>query len=374
MRYATLKTLLLWLGVLCSTGAFAHEAGITDTGIQISRDSLTLTYTVPKALVDTLELDATLPIETAQSHAILRGLTMRNAESLCPGRLTGQSSLENIESRQFNFSFDCKHIITDLKINYELFFEQDAKHSNIVRISLLGAHQDNTLSTEKRTLRIDVESLVRRLATLRQSATSEKSNTPAVFKMPFGTHYLPVGFWHILQGYDHVLFLICLVLLPMSPLVILSLITSFTVAHSITLALSVLDIVTLQPRFVEAIIALSIVYVSIRTITILRRSDKLLVTKSQIKERVISSFLFGLVHGFGFSYLLKEIGFGDQILASLLFFNLGVELGQLIILVVLLPMIWWLGKRFPSWYWARATSVVTGVFGLFWFVERIVAL
>ena len=374
MKSTTVKILLLLLGILYSQAALTHEEGITDTGIQISRDSLKLTYTVPQALVDTLSTDATLDNNAAQSQAILNGLSVLNAQTTCLGRLNNRKSLDTIGSEQFNFTFDCKQPITELNLTYNLFFDQDSKHSNIVRVSLLGTHQDNTLSKDNRLLSIDVESVVRRLADIRNSAKSKQTSPPAAFEKPFGTQYFTVGFWHILLGYDHVLFLICLVLLPMRPLVILSLITSFTVAHSITLSLSVLDIVTLKPQLVEAIIALSIVYVSVRTIAILRRSDTPHISKSQIKERVLSSFLFGLVHGFGFSYLLKEIGFGDQILSSLLFFNIGVEAGQLAILTLLLPLIWWLGKRYSSWRWARAISGITALFGLFWFIERIAAM
>lgn len=366
-----MKILLLLLGLLYSHAALTHEEGITDTSIKILRDGLQLTYTVPQSLVDTLSLDVSKNDSPAQGDAILAGLSMLNAESVCLGKLINHQTLEAIGSEQFNFAFDCKQPITELNFTYDLFFNQEASHTNIVRVSLLSIHQDSTLSEHNRLLSIDVESMVRHLADIRNTTKSQTADAPNNFEIPFGTQYFKVGFWHIVLGFDHVLFLICLVLLPLSPLAILSLVTSFTVAHSITLALSVLDIVTLKPQIVEAVIALSIIYVSVSSIVILGKIDSLRLSNSQLQARVLSTFLFGLVHGFGFSYLLKEIGFGDQILLSLLFFNVGVEAGQLAILALLLPLIWWLGRHYPSWRWARAISVVISLFGLFWFIERI---
>lgn len=374
MRHLIRHTILLLLSACFSQAALSHEAGITDTGIEVSRSSLTLTYTTPVALLSTLELDPSLSPDEARSQAVLAGLMIRNRTATCVPVLTGQQTLDTIDSMQFEFRFNCGGPITLLHIGYSLFFDQNDSHENIVRISLLGRFRDITLTDQEREHTIDVKGMVMQIAAARQIAQSgaSASASASAFEKPFGTRFFPVGLKHILFGFDHVLFLLCLVLLPMSPLATLTMITSFTIAHSVTLSLSVLDIVTLPPRFVEAIIALSIVYVSARTVMILRTSDEVAVTKAQRWERLSSSFLFGLIHGFGFSYLLKEIGLGDQVFASLLFFNLGVEAGQLIILAFLLPLIWLLARRFPSWRWARWTSVLTGLIGLFWLAERVV--
>lgn len=374
MRNPLILLALLLLGTLCSRVVLAHEAGITDTGVAISRSSLMLTYTVPEALLDTLESESAQAPEEDKVDAILAGFSIRNKNATCIPVLVSSKTLDTITSEQFEFRYNCGGPITLLHIGYTLFLDQDPSHSNILRISLLGRSRDVTLSDQQREHTVDVKAMVTQLAEARQAAqsgTAVAEPDAQSFEKPFGTRFFPVGLEHILFGFDHVLFLVCLVLLPMSPLAILSLITSFTVAHSVTLSLSVLDIVTLPPRIVEAAIALSIVYVSIRTILILRQANHLHVTRFQLRERLVSTFLFGLIHGFGFSYLLKEIGLGDQAFVSLLFFNLGVEAGQLIILVFLLPLIWLLGKRFPSWRWARWASAVTGLIGLFWLLERL---
>ncbi|HYE85686.1 MAG TPA: HupE/UreJ family protein, partial [Vicinamibacterales bacterium] len=139
------------------------------------------------------------------------------------------------------------------------------------------------------------------------------------------------GFFHILDGLDHLLFLLCLVIpyRKLKPLVIV--ITSFTVAHSVTLIASAFgmapDTLWFQP-LIETLIAISIVYMAFENIV-----------GAQLQRRWIVTFAFGLIHGFGFSFLLRErLQFaGDHLVASLLAFNVGVEIGQLVVLLVAIP-------------------------------------
>jgi hypothetical protein len=241
-----------------------------------------------------------------------------------------------------------------------------------------------------------VEALVRALAAATESASSSPQSRLAgdsdTFGQEiFGTEFSLIGIKHRLLGFDQVLFLICLTMLPMRLLTILALVTPFTIAHSITLSLSTLNWVTLPPGPVEAIIAASIVYVSFRNVWILSVKHSPIISESdsefassavakihtchaQKRERLLSSFMFGLVHGFGFSYVLKEVGLGEHAFASLLFFNLGVEFGQLIIITILLPVLWRLSKRYSSLYWVRGASTVTGLIVWFWLIERLVVL
>jgi hypothetical protein len=139
------------------------------------------------------------------------------------------------------------------------------------------------------------------------------------------------GFFHILDGTDHLLFLLCLVIpyRRLRPLVIV--ITSFTVAHSVTLIASAFGMAPDSlwfPPLIETLIALSIVYMAFENIV-----------GARLQRRWIVTFGFGLVHGFGFSFLLRErLQFaGDHLVASLLAFNVGVELGQLTVLLVAIP-------------------------------------
>ena len=141
------------------------------------------------------------------------------------------------------------------------------------------------------------------------------------------------GFFHILDGIDHLLFLFCLVIpfRRLRPLV--AVVTAFTVAHSITLIASAFDMAPSAlwfPPLIETLIAASIVYMAIENIT-----------GAHLQRRWVVTFAFGLVHGFGFSFALREsLQFaGSHLLTSLLAFNVGVELGQLLVLVVMLPVL-----------------------------------
>jgi hydrogenase/urease accessory protein HupE len=132
---------------------------------------------------------------------------------------------------------------------------------------------------------------------------------------------------HILEGYDHLLFLVCLMLIAGTGRRILITITGFTIAHSITLALSALGVVRVPVPPVEAAIALSIVFLAVEIV----RGDK---NSLAYRYPIAVSSSFGLLHGFGFAAVLGETGLPQtEIPAALLFFNLGVELGQVIFIV-----------------------------------------
>jgi hydrogenase/urease accessory protein HupE len=197
---------------------------------------------------------------------------------------------------------------------------------------------------------------------------------PGAFSV-LGT-YVPLGVKHILEGFDHLLFVFALLLLIPDRWRLFGAITAFTVAHSITMAVATLGLVTLPGPPVEAVIALSIMFVASELV--LRRDGA-----PRLSERNpwIVSFSFGLLHGFGFAGALKEIGLPDtDIPLALLSFNLGVELGQLVFVSVVLAI--GLALAFVAPKLRRLlispgtrTSVTTayGIGGIaaFWFVERV---
>ena len=148
--------------------------------------------------------------------------------------------------------------------------------------------------------------------------------------------YLMVGVEHLVGGIDHVLFVIGLVLFISSPWMLLKTITAFTIAHSITLALSILGIVSLAQAPVEAVIALSIVFLA-RELAQPEEKRSTLTRSSPW----LMAFVFGLLHGLGFAGVLREIGLPeDALFTSLLLFNLGIELGQLSVVLVLISTLW----------------------------------
>ena len=146
--------------------------------------------------------------------------------------------------------------------------------------------------------------------------------------------FVHLGFDHILDGTDHLLFLLCLVIPFRRFRALIPVITAFTVAHSITLIASAYDLAPDArwfPPLIETLIAISIVYMALENI----------VGRSTVHRRWMIAFGFGLVHGFGFSFALKQtLQFaGSHLLTSLLSFNVGVELGQLLVLILLIPLL-----------------------------------
>ena len=178
--------------------------------------------------------------------------------------------------------------------------------------------------------------------------------------------YLMLGFTHILpKGTDHILFVLGIFLLSVRLKPILMQVTAFTVAHTITLALTIYGVVSLPPRIVEPLIALSIVYVAVENI----------LTPQLRPWRVALVFGFGLLHGMGFAGVLSEQGLPrSEFLPALLCFNAGVELGQLSIIAIALLLVGVPFRRKP-WYRPRIVipgSLLIAAIGFFWFVQRTV--
>ena len=172
---------------------------------------------------------------------------------------------------------------------------------------------------------------------------------------------LRMGVEHILSGYDHLLFLLGLVLVGRPLRSLLAAVTAFTVAHSVTLALSAFDVWAPSPRLVEPLIALSIAYVGI---------ENWFVRDGRGRWKITS--LFGLVHGFGFAGALRDVAVPSaNVPTALLAFNLGVELGQVAVLALLLPLVLAV-RRTETWarVGMRACTMTVALAGLVWFVSR----
>lgn len=180
--------------------------------------------------------------------------------------------------------------------------------------------------------------------------------------------FIKIGFTHILpKGMDHILFVVGIFLLSTRLKPILSQVTAFTVAHTLTLGLGTLGYVNLPSAIVEPLIAASIVYVAVENI--------LRPTLSPWRPMVV--FCFGLLHGLGFAGILKEFGIPEgDFLAGLLSFNVGVELGQLTIIAICYLLVGiWFGNK--PWYRRRIVipgSLVIAAIGAFWFVQRVTGM
>jgi hydrogenase/urease accessory protein HupE len=174
--------------------------------------------------------------------------------------------------------------------------------------------------------------------------------------------WLRLGVEHILGGHDHLLFLLALVIVMPAPRTLAATVSVFTLAHSLTLALATLGVVAPPTSWVECAIALSIVYVGLENLT-----------PRAAHPRFALVFAFGLVHGFGFAGALAELGLPvAQTPGALLSFNAGVEVGQLAVLALVLPLVQQL--RRARWFEPRAVpalSLVTALAGAVWFFERV---
>jgi hydrogenase/urease accessory protein HupE len=194
--------------------------------------------------------------------------------------------------------------------------------------------------------------------------------------------FVPAGIEHILIGPDHVLFLIGLLLLGGSLWKLTTIVTAFTIGHSITLSLAALDVVSPPANVVEPVIALSIIFVGADNLLVQReastRSERSggrpLGTRSPRDIRAWVAGVFGLVHGFGFASVLKEFGLPVTALGwSLFSFNLGVEIGQLVIVLLVAWTLAAIRRRNESLgrRLVLAGSVIVMAAGGYWFVERV---
>jgi hydrogenase/urease accessory protein HupE len=181
--------------------------------------------------------------------------------------------------------------------------------------------------------------------------------------------YFVLGVEHILGGIDHLLFVLCLLLIVEGKWLLVKTITAFTLAHSITLALATLGFVNVPQAPVEAVIALSILFLAVELVKQQQGKRDL-----AMRAPWIVAFIFGLLHGFGFAGALSEVGLPQaDIPLALLMFNIGVEVGQLLFIAAVLLVIWvWklVIKSEPSWI-PRVTAYVIGGLSSFWIISRV---
>jgi hypothetical protein len=258
---------------------------------------------------------------------------------------------------------DCQRINdianADFTLRYSLIFQQDSLHRGLLKVDLPNLQSSALLSPE------------------RPDAQVNRSESSAL--RVFGK-YIIEGVWHIWIGIDHIVFLISLLLLaPLQParmkiikwpaaktarpvlLDVFAVVTAFTIAHSITLCLTVMEWLTPPSDLVEQAIALSVVLASL---------NNLLGVYSLKRWRL--AFVFGLIHGFGFANVLLDLGLPiGALVAALGGFNLGVELGQLVIVLVFLPLAWFMRHTlFYRWVVAAGGSFVIALLGVYWLLVR----
>ena len=354
-----LLALLLVLGV---SPAHAHKA--SDAYLQIDSAESGLALRIDIALRD---LDAALDLDADADGRLTWGeikAAWPAIDAYVAGRLRVEGCALRTESRALERRADGVYAALGLrsdcrlgsapKIAYTLFAETDPTHRGLARIQTPGAPLA--------------------LQVLDPSAPVALAG-PAVAPQRF--QFVREGVHHIVTGYDHLLFLLCLMLpavmrrtpagfapverLSQAVWPVLAIVTGFTVAHSITLALAALKIVTLPAWFIEPAIAATIVLAAIDNLRPIFGGRRGLVT-----------FGFGLVHGFGFAGVLAELNLPPAGFAWALFqFNLGLELGQALIVLALIGLLFLLrrDRRYPAWV-IRGGSYAALAMGVLWLVER----
>ena len=361
--------------VCFASATFAHKPSDAYLFVTVHESSVDVRWDV--ALRD---LDAAFDLDTNGDRSLTWGEVKSHLDEVdryalshlkiedgrCVPEIRGHAIDHHSDGAYLVVTLEARCRVADhLKIDYTLFGEIDPTHRGIVRIAF-GSSQPALVVLDP----AGGAKVIDRSG--RTDSGSGKGDDP------FAGGFFPAGVHHILIGYDHVLFLICL-LLPavlvhikggwrpvtkwteaVKPVLIT--VTAFTIAHTLTLALAGLRIVELSPRVIEPAIAATIIFTAIGNIW-----------PTRFRESAAMPFAFGLVHGFGFADVLRELDlpFG-QFVWALLRFNLGVEAGQLIIVVLALTPLY----LFRRWRFYRRgilmpISIGATMVAAIWFAERV---
>lgn len=363
------RLLLLLIVFFCTLNAHAHKPSDSYLTFVVEGNTINGQWDIALRDLDfAIGLDANGDAEITwgevrAKHAEIAAYAMSRlqlsaAGKACPTRVTEHLVDDHTDGAYavLRFKAECQVTLETLQARYALFFDIDPQHKGLLRLQYQGASSTGVFSPEKAT----------------QQFTLSQPNKFSQF-LDYGRE----GVWHIWIGFDHILFLLAL-LLPAVVLrqekvwqavsafkpafwAVLKIVTAFTVAHSITLTLATLGVISLPSRWVESTIAASVVIAALNNIFPLFR-----------ERRWVMAFVFGLIHGFGFASVLTDLGLpqGTLVLA-LVGFNLGVEAGQLAIVAAFLPIAFALRH---TWFYRRLVllggSIVIAILASIWLVER----
>lgn len=376
---ALIRSALVALLGLSSGALWAHSSSNSYLSLTADRDSLVLRADVALRDIDLqfdLDLDGDGRVLWSEVQARSRdllawlsdGLRLQRSGQACalqPGDLLASDYADGPYLSAV-FTVACPGVsesgpaLAGLRLRYGLLFDQDALHRGLLRIDLPALQSSLVFSPDR-------------------PEADLPSEVPGLWAVL--TQYVREGVWHIWIGADHIAFLLSLLLLaPLrassqpvtqwpglqrfrpAAVEVFTVVTAFTVAHSITLCLAVLEIVSLPSLWVEVAIAGSVVIAALNN----------LLGGASLRRWPLA-FGFGLIHGFGFASVLLDLGLpaGDLALA-LAAFNVGVELGQLAIVAVFFVVAWWV-RHFPfyRWFFVVAGSLCIAAAGLAWTLMRL---
>jgi hypothetical protein len=292
------------------------------------------------------------------SQYALSRLALSSDDKPCPVQVTAQQIERHSDGAYaaLNFHALCPDNVQKLEVRYDLLFDIDPQHKGLVKFTTADGTSTAVFDPEHRT----------------QSFMPDRMS-----RVEQAMQFLKTGIWHIWIGFDHLLFLFSLLLpavlapsgthwrpgesLKDAAVDVLKIVTAFTIAHSLTLTLSTLQLVTLPARWVESAIAASVIVAALNNLYPLVQG-----------RRWVVAFLFGLIHGFGFASVLADLGLPASSLAvALLGFNMGVEIGQMAIVAAFLPIAYALRQ---TWFYRRlvftAGSTMIVAVGTVWLIQR----
>jgi hypothetical protein len=325
---------LLCVAVLVAYPARAHDVSRSDSKVEIQGREVrvTLTLNVKELQTPDVGQDVGRSFDTVQRHFFVSSPAAPIDIKLEKYSVLAGSLI------QLHILYTFAQDVTALDVKSTLYEIMPAGHQHLMNVRLNGTLHEAILDSRT------------------QEATF--SGVQATNLQTFW-RFLRLGVEHIFTGYDHLAFLLGLLVATSTLGSLVKIITSFTIAHSITLALATFNVVILPTRLTESLIALSIGYVAAENLLDFRAMKRYYIT-----------FLFGLVHGFGFSNVLREMDLPKSSLALSLFsFNAGVEIGQITFVLLIFPLV----QDLVSSGWKRlkpAVSIGVACLAVYWFVQR----
>jgi len=354
------KLLMTMLLVLFAfTSAQAHTVGISRGTYRVIGTTVEaeLIFARPELSTAIPQLDANLDgtlsevevtgARSAIATTIVQNVAIRTLTAPCAGTLQ-ETALTEEDGLFIRSTYQCDTAVQPL--SFSLPFLEALTHGHRHIVTATAA--DTTLQVVAYTGHADF-----------QLSSTHSIQEPPTTSGAVGWSFFHLGIEHILTGYDHLVFLLGLILVGQHLRPLLAAITAFTVAHSLTLGLAVLNVWAPSPTLIEPAIALSIAYIGIENWFV-----------TDIDRRWLVTLPFGFIHGFGFAGALGEISLPSaQIPLALATFNLGVEAGQIAALAVVFPLVLWLHRQ--SWFaefGVRGVSAGIALAGGWWFVTRVV--
>ncbi|MBX3222435.1 MAG: HupE/UreJ family protein [Labilithrix sp.] len=355
------------VGLFWAPRAEAHAIGLSTGEYTARGSSVVATLAFARGEVASLapSVDANrdghlTPAEVASARGVLKEkvlgrIVVGAGAERCPAVLT-DAALTEEDGLLLSARWDCARADAPFEVEVALLDDLARGHRHVARAVTGAATHDEVLYGDQRRFTVAAESAA-------PAAGGGAPERAAEHGAGFGS-FFRMGIEHILTGYDHLVFILGLVLARARLRSLLTIVTAFTLAHSITLALAVLDVWAPSSRIVEPAIALSIAYVGVENFFVKDASRRWKIT-----------FPFGLIHGFGFAGALQEIALPRAAVpTALVSFNLGVEAGQLAVLALLLPLVLFLREK--TWFEPRGARLLSGAVALaggIWFVARVVS-